>query len=61
MFRQGPDFHFERLFEISEVEIARVNCSKYQTPTISVGNPRERLGTRSLLLFLDPHKVGIFF
>ena len=27
MFRQGPDFHRDkRLFEISEVEIARVNC-----------------------------------
>ena len=29
MLKQGPDFHFEtmQLFELSEVEITRVNCS----------------------------------
>ena len=33
MYRQGPDFlRDKRLFEISEVEIARVNCTCTQQP-----------------------------
>ena len=54
MFRHGLDFHFEisgyssrdkRLFEISQFEIARVNCIYISTNKVG---PDEPCGKRSL-------------